>query len=88
MYGKLKIALVCKTVLCLLSQLETHSYERYICTYTASIQNMKLIKVTLSLKFEIKEKYTFLWFDFLLKVIIKTYISPKTEINSLSDKTN
>ena len=28
----LKIALVCKTVLYLLSQLETHSYERYICT--------------------------------------------------------
>jgi len=43
--------------------------------YTACIQNMMVIKTTISLEIEIKEKFTFMWmwFDLLLYVIIKNY---------------
>ena len=49
---------------------------------------MKLIKTTVSLKIEIKENITFLWFDPVLNAIIKTYISSERAINAGFDKTN
>ena len=53
--------------------------------FKACKKNMKVIKTTVSLKIEIKEKSPFLWFDLSLYAIIKNYISPEREIN---DKTN
>ena len=49
---------------------------------------MELIKTTISLKIEIKENITFLWFDPVLYTIIKTYISSERAINAGFDKTN
>ena len=55
---------------------------------TACTQNIEVIKTTVSLKNEIKEKFTFLWFNLLYYVIIKTFISYEREINACLDKTN
>jgi len=51
-------------------------------------QNIKVIKTTVSLKIEIKEKSPFLWFDLSLYTIIKNYISTEREINAGFDKTD
>jgi len=50
--------------------------------FKACKQNTKVIKTTVSLKIEIKEKYPFWWFDLSLYAIIKNYISPARENNS------
>ena len=49
---------------------------------------MKVIKATVSLKIEIKEKTPFLWFDLSLYAIFKNYISSEREINDEFHKTN
>ena len=48
--------------------------------FKACKQNMKVIKTTVSLKIEIKEKSPFLWFDLSLYAIIKNFISPEKEL--------
>ena len=50
--------------------------------YTACTQNIEVIKTTISLKNEIKEKFTFLWFNLL------SFISYEREINAGLDKAN
>ena len=40
--------------------------------FSCPVTNIKLIKTSVSLKIEIKEKYTFLWFRLLLYVIVKS----------------
>ena len=61
---------------------------RKLYMYTACVRSMKVIKTTVSLKIDIKEKTTFLWFDLLLCTIIKNYISAEREINIEFDKAN
>ena len=61
---------------------------RKLYMYTACVQSMKVIKTTISLKIDIKEKTTFLWFDLPLCATIKNYVSPEREINIEFDKAN
>jgi len=56
--------------------------------FKACKQNMKVIKTTVSLKIEIKEKSPFLWFNLSLYAIIINFISPEREVNAEFDKTN
>ena len=37
----------------------THSCERFTCTHVACAQNVEVIRTIVSLKIEIKEKFTF-----------------------------